>query len=339
MIAQLDRDYLRTRPTKALQRIISHLLLQGRPLTTPHQWLNGPLLAQYRVAARLPALRRVRKPIFVLGTGRSGTTVLGLVLSMHRDCTFLNEPKALWHAAHGGEDVIGSYSMGDARYTLSAEDATPRVARAMKRIYAYSLLVTASRRVVDKYPELIFRFPCVQAIFPDARHLLLIRNGYDTVHSIAGWSKRNTHRSGSEAHDWWGRDGRKWKLLVRDVLPLDAELGQRAAEIAAFDRQEDMAAVEWALTMRTGLRLLEAHPASVHAVRFEDLCAKPRETLAAATEFCDLPTDERFLAYAQRTLSPVPPRAAIALHPAIEDVFLETMRRLDYSTELQQHGR
>ncbi len=329
MPAEIDRDYLNTRPTKAAQRLVSHTLLQGRPLTTSGRWLNGPLFASYALAKAVPMPRTVDRPIFVLGTGRSGTTILGKVLSMHRHCAFLNEPKALWHAAYRGEDVIGSYTDGDARYTLNASDADERTVRRIRRLYRYALMVTASKRLVDKYPEMLFRVPFVRRCFPDARLVFLQRDGNDTLTSITKWSQREGETRRGHTDDWWGRDRRKWRLLVRDVVPQDEALRDRADALGALTRHEDMAAVEWVLTMRWGQRVA-AMDGPVHVVRFEDLCASPRATLGALGDFCGLPTDERYLAYAQRTLSPVPARSPVALDPVIADVFTQTMRDLGY---------
>ncbi len=330
MIAQLDGDYIKTRPAKALSRLVAHLLLQGRPLTTSMRWLNPLLMAQYGLAKRLPMLRRVDSPVFVLGTGRSGTTVLGKVLGMHRDMLFLNEPKALWHSACGLDDVMGSYQLGEARYALGADDADDATRRAIHKLYSYALLVTGSGRVLDKYPEMIFRVPFVKAIFPDAKLLFLVRNGYDALRSITTWSQRAGRRSAQGIEDWWGLDNRKWNLLVRDVVAKDDALADRAEAIAGLARHEDMAAVEWVVTMRTGLRLQEEQPDQLHVVRYEALYQEPQSVLRGVCEYCGLRDDPKFLAYAGRTLSPVPARPAAELDPVIRDVFIDTMDRLGY---------
>ena len=157
MVAQIDATYFKTRPTKAISRLMSYALFEGRPLTTRGQWINPLVFAHFAIEKRLPQIRRVEKPVFILGTGRSGTTILGVVLSMHREVGFLNEPKALWHAIFPEEDVIGNYSRGKAKYRLSVSDATMEVKRNAHRLYGAYLASVCSRRLVDKYPELIFR--------------------------------------------------------------------------------------------------------------------------------------------------------------------------------------
>ena len=331
MIAQLDGDYIRTRPSKALSRVIAHLLLQGRPLTTAMRWLNGPLLAQYRLVTKLPMPQIVHKPVFVLGTGRSGTTILGKVMGMHRELLFLNEPKALWHAVCAVDDVMGNYQLGEARYALDADDADDMTARAMRRLYSYVLCITNSGRVLDKYPEMIFRVAFIRAIFPDAKLLFLVRNGYDALRSITTWSEKAGRETAQGREDWWGLDRRKWKLLVRDVVAKDEALADRAEAIGKLTRHEDMAAVEWAVTMREGLQLNDASPGLLHVVRFESLCNEPERVMREVCDYCELTEDQTFLDYAKRTLSPVPARPVTELDPLIEDVFLDTMRRLGYA--------
>ncbi len=177
MIAQLDPLYIQMRPWKLWSRLVSYCLFEGRPLTTRGRWVNPLVFSLFAIEKRLPQIKRVEKPVFILGTGRSGTTILGMVLSMHREVGFLNEPKALWHAIHPGEDLIGSYALGAANYRLAADEATPKRILYAHRLFGAYLATSLARRVVDKYPELIFRVPFVKAIFPDAKFLFLVRNG------------------------------------------------------------------------------------------------------------------------------------------------------------------
>jgi hypothetical protein len=334
MIANLDADYIRMRPSKAIARLVGHLLLQGRPLTTRWRWMNLILFAQFAIVKRLPQLKKVEKPICILGTGRSGTTILSKVLSMHPYVAFLNEPKALWHAVFPEEDLIGSYSRGPACYQLGAEDATLKVHRAAHRLYAYCLALTGSRRILDKYPEMIFRVPFVRAIFPDAKLIFLVRNGWDTVHSIAAWSRREGEQVGEETRDWWGANRRKWHLLVEQVVSTDPSLSEVYPEVARLTRHEDMAAVEWVVTMREGLHLMQSMPGLIHKVHFEDLMTQPENTLKRVLVFCDLPEDAILLSYALRMLSPPPHRQPFDLHPAVQALFLETMKELRYPIEI-----
>jgi hypothetical protein len=246
---------------------------------------------------------------------------------------FLNEPKALWHAIYPKEDLIGSYSRGPAQYRLGAENVTPEMLRAAQRLYGYCLALTGSQRIVDKYPEMIFRIPFLLALFPNAKLIFLVRNGWDVARSVTAWSQRAGGQVGSEMHDWWGVEQRKWHLLVRDVVDHDPLFANALEEIAAFTRHEDMAAVEWIAAMQEGLRLMQSMPDRIHQVRFEALTSRPERTLKDLLAFCELPGDSLLLSYAQRVLVPIPTKQPIALPQVIETPFTETMKALGYAIE------
>ncbi len=338
MIAQIDRDMIKMRPLSVWRRLTSYVLFEGRPLTTRGRWINPLLFAQFRLAGKLPQFKRIRRPVFILGTGRSGTTILGKLFHMHAECGFLNEPKALWHAVYPEEDVIGSYSRERASYRLDETAVTGNVRQKAQRLYGYYRLLTGAERVVDKYPEMIFRVPFLRAIFPDAKLVFLVRNGMDTLRSIAFWSERHGGRAGNESHDWWGADQRKWRLLVDQVVAGDDLLSPLLDRIRTVDRQTDMAAVEWIVTMREGMHWLNRLPEAVCRVRYEDLVADPDTTLTALLDFCELPMDATMLAYARTVLSPPSDGPDVALHPALAVPFYQTMERLGYSFRPEEDG-
>lgn len=331
MIAQLDADYVRARPTKALSRLVSYALFEGRPVTTRGRWINPLVFAQLAVAKKMPSFKSVHRPIFIVGTGRSGTTILGKVLSLHRDVGFLNEPKALWHAIHPHEDVIGSYDRGPAAYRLGANDAHGDVVRRAHRLFGAYLTVVGASRVLDKYPELVFRVPFVRSIFPDAQFLFVVRNGWDTIRSIDAWSERHGTESDGEQHDWWGVDDRKWRLLVEQVAPTHPSLPERPGPLLGLDRHTDRAALEWALAMQEGLRYEEQYPDAVTRVRYDDLVSAPRETVRRLFERCHLSEDDTALSYAQRAIRAAPDTKAVDLDHRVAPLFHETMTALGYA--------
>ena len=321
MIAEVDRLYLSTRPEKAITRLATYALVEGRPIGARGRWINRVVFALLRGALRLPELREVRSPVFIVGTGRSGTTVLGVVLSMHRDVGYLNEPKAIWHVIHAREDVLGNYSLGPASYRLDERDATAAARLKAHKLYGAYLALTRSRRVVDKYPELVFRAAFVRTLFPDARFLLLVRNGSDTCRSIAAQS---------QAHDWWGVNDRKWKLFVDEIAAADPIFESVTEEIRTLRSPIDRAAVEWIGTMREGRRLTDALPDDSRTVRYEDLVARPGATLREILAFCRLPRDEKCLRYGEAILTPAPVKPPVELHPSIRPPFDATMTALGY---------
>ncbi|MEM8598865.1 MAG: sulfotransferase [Bacteroidota bacterium] len=330
MPAQLSKRYVRTRPTKALSRLVSWALVEGRPLTTRGQWINPVVFGLQRAALTLPLQRPVDRPIFVIGTGRSGTTVLGTVLSMHRDVAFLNEPKAVWHRIHPEEDVIGSYANGPARFRLDASEATPARAAVARRLFGAYLAAVRGQRLVDKYPELVFRIPFVRALFPDARLVFLVRNGWDACASIQNWSERLGVEQKSEVHDWWGRDDRKWHLLLDYAAAHEPDLRPIVPSLRHEADHRQRAAVEWVLAMRAGREAERAHPECIHRVRYEDFTASPDATLRTLLENVGLRDDPVCRSFAVATLRDGQAHDAFTLRAEIAPFFHHTMERLGY---------
>lgn len=336
MIAQLDPLYLRKRPVQAAKRIAACLLFEGRALLQSWRWVNPLVRVVHALSKAVPSPVAVRSPIYIMGTGRSGTTILGTVLSYHRQTGYLNEPKLMWHAANPNEDVIGSFTDAPASVWLTADDATPAVSRKFRRLYGWFLAATLSKRIVDKNAELPFRIEYLRAMFPDARFLLLVRNGYDTCTSIERWSQTHGQSAAADhqtpATDWWGKDSRKWHLLLDQVAAGEPELAGKIDQLRTLTADTDRAALEWALVMHQGMKLADAMPECVHVVRYEQLTAQPKQTLEAIRAFCDLSPDTGWLNYAQAVLQPNTPKPALDLHPAVGQIFHATMAQLGYDT-------
>ncbi|MEM8557118.1 MAG: sulfotransferase [Bacteroidota bacterium] len=338
MPAQLSKRYVRTRPTKALSRLVSWALVEGRPLTTRGRWINPLVFGLQRVALALPAVRAVERPIFIIGTGRSGTTLLGTVLSMHRSVAFLNEPKALWHRIHPEEDVIGSYASGPARFYLDAEEATPARVRKAHHLFGAYLTAVRGQRLLDKYPELVFRVAFVRALFPDAQFVFLVRNGWDACRSIQDWSTRLGVESGNEVHDWWGRDDRKWHHLLDYAAEQAPDLAAAVPALRSVGDHRQRAALEWALAMQAGLDAQDRLPNQVHLVRYEDLTASPQATLAALFQTLALPDDAVCRAFAKQEVRPGRAHEPFVLMPEVARIFQTLMHRLGYGLDIQEGG-
>ncbi len=329
MPGQITRDYARTRPTKVWNRLTSYALFEGRPITTRGRWINPLLFAHFALHKRLPQPKKVDRPIYVLGTGRSGTTVLGVVLSMHRDVGFLNEPKALWCSVYPPEDVIGNYTDCPPRFSLGAEQASASVKAAAHKLYGAYLRFAGARRVLDK-SDWMFRVSFLRSIFPDAQFLFLVRDGWDTIRSIDRWSQRLGQEQGGETHDWWGVNDRKWLALCDQLLPTHPDFADHAAKLRATDDHTTRAAVEWVVTMQEGLRLRAELPEGLLTVHLEQLAEQPRAELERIAGFCGLRPDPKSLEFGERTLAPAPTGPALELPPYVLEPFERTQRELGY---------
>ncbi len=332
MIAQLDKTFVKARPSKLWGRLLAYGLFEGRPLTTKGQWFNPVVFAFFRLCRSLPYKQLVDDPVFIVGMGRSGTTALGSVLSMHRDIAYLNEPKALWHSVDDNEDLIGSYSENIGQYRLDVKTADAQKRRGVAGVYKTLLKLTGTSKVVDKYPELLFRIPYVLALFPNAKFIMLTRNGIDNCKSISKWCEEHSTSAGQAKHDWWGVDNRKWNAICDQLVPEQKDLVICKDKIEVFQSNFDKASVEWIVTSREIITALQKYPDSAFRVDYDDLCSNPADTLNGLVSFIGLDlTDEVFEKYGRATMArqTVSAKAEVSRH--VEQAFNSVMSNLGYS--------
>lgn len=112
----------------------------------------------------------VNQPIFIVGAGRSGTTLLSRILA--HDERLLNslENRYVWN-----------YRQPTLKHDVrEACDASPKIANYIRSYYR-KLAEETGRQVIDKTPSNVFRLGFVRAVFPEAKILHIIRDGRDNV--------------------------------------------------------------------------------------------------------------------------------------------------------------
>ncbi len=250
--------------------------------------------------------RRIVKPIILLGSGRSGTTLLGEVFGQHPDVAYWPEPRPIWMYRHAYRS----------HHDLSAEDLTPAVARYIDRRFARFLAHSGRSRFAEKTPSNCLRIPFIAALYPDCRVINIIRDGREVVASTlrmqAGpprldrvlarvvetplweWPAyvplffQTAWRTGvlKQRSTFWGvkpAGWRQWTSLPPHILA--AEQWKRVVEVSIHDGRA-------------------LPPENYLEVRFDRLMREPLETVREMAAFTELPDAPRMLDYAARRIDP-----------------------------------
>lgn len=323
MVAQLDRDTVRARPGRAVSRMVAYTLFEGRPALTRGQWFNPVVRANLAIGSRVPT-PQVDRPITVVGIGRSGTTLLGRLLGVHSHVGFLNEPKAMWHAVVPDEDLIGSYGPEPVRLRLDADDATPEIRERAHRVFGWHRVLTRSSRLVDKYPELVYRAPFVRSLFPDGHVVAILRRPWDVVTSIESWEEAKATEQG----DWWGIADRKWRVLWDQEVAVDPRWRPIVGCVdPGTDDPVVRATVEWIVGTAAALDVpAQLDHQRVHLVRYGDLVASPDEFLTDLLERCELPVEREVVDLGVAAVART--RPAAGQPPGLPDPLVELAERL-----------
>lgn len=241
----------------------------------------------------------VEKPIFIVGTGRCGSTIFQQVICEHPQLAWLSATFDYYAAKPsinrlllGVADlpVVGPYlrkqkvlrpwepypiweqncpGFKEPFRDLRAEDVTPVVRKNMQQ--AAAQLVTAKRdRLLGKitgWP----RIGLLQEIFPDAKFIHIVRDGRAVVNSLLNV-------------DWWsgwqGPEAWRWGTLTPTQREQWETYGQSFVALASIEWNILMDAMQQARPLVPAENFLE--------IRYEDFCDDTVGMTKDVMDFCEL---------------------------------------------------
>jgi hypothetical protein len=239
-------------------------------------------------------------PIVLIGMQRSGTTWLGGLLAARDDVAFWDEPRHVWSWGNGFRP--------DDR--LVAADATPRIKRHIRRTFERYARERNRPRFGEKTPSNCLRVPFVREVFPEAKLLMLIRDGRSVVASGErmrrvgpGWDRLRQRL----------RETRPWDLpayLSRARWLIDKARGRPVRmwgvqppgwrEWVRQDPPLVILARQWASAVRHALTDGRAVGGDYLEIRYETVVSEPRQTVQRIAEFLELPGAEGMVRAAER---------------------------------------
>jgi sulfotransferase family protein len=253
--------------------------------------------------------------IFVVGCGRSGTSLLGNLLALHPDVRYIREPYHLWAVVDAATDATNLYVRGDGRCRMDATDVDDGV---RARFVALFGAPGDARSLVEKTPHNALRIGFLESLTEGARYVHIVRDGTAVARSIASLAAVNAYRVAGrpDYNQWWGVKDAKWRNLARD----GAAAGYHPDEVRALRGDRQRATYEWLVSLsevdrhraELGDRLVE--------VTYEALTADPATELARLHAALGMPQDEAWLDSAvalvhparteERDATPLPPSMA-----------------------------
>jgi len=124
----------------------------------------------------------LERPIIVVGSARSGTTVLAELLSAHPDLNYENEPRLTWR--------IGNDQKSD---MLQPADAMPEVVSQIRQQFESRLVASGKKRMLEKTPSNALRVGFVDRVMPDALFIHILRDPIEAAISIRHFWQQHAH--------------------------------------------------------------------------------------------------------------------------------------------------
>lgn len=243
------------------------------------------------IYAILP-LPRICSPVFIVGCGRSGTTILGNSLSKHGSITYLNEPRHLWFSAFPETDIWTSKARSrNGKLFLTEADVDFRKGKKLSRLFRLATILKGRRILIEKLPINNFRLNFIQKIFPDARFIHIYRNGLEVARSI---EKR------SEKGRWFGAHSYKWEMLVDYARNSDDT--KNLPELCTT--HYDMGLLEWRLSTEAVVGFLRRlQDAAFLETSYDEFIDDPVETISKILVFIGVDRDPNVETFVSDTVA------------------------------------
>ena len=216
-------------------------------------------------------------PVFLIGCGRSGTTILGNTIGQHKEITYLNERRDLWHTAYPELD-IWSGAVQNPKLLLGPEDVTSAKSETLKQLFYSEQINNRSTVLLEKLPINNFRLEFIRAIFPEARFIYLHRNGLEVASSI---------QKKADVRPWFGKQNQKWEMLLALGKNTVTDLPKR--EFSNFEK----GLLEWRLSIDASEAFFSKLPLEkFYSLSYQSFVENSAQQLKAIYQFLNLKAEE-----------------------------------------------
>jgi hypothetical protein len=222
--------------------------------------------ASAHAAASAPSMRRIERPVFIVSSPRSGSSLLFETLAKSPDaCTIGGESHLLIDAI----PALDAAQRGFESNRLAEADATADIIATLRERFAAEVFdrdlrmpAAGAIRLLEKTPKNSLRIPFLRRVFPDALFVYLYRDPRETLASMLEAWESGRFRTYPNLPGW---SGLPWSLLLppgwRELV------GQPLAQVVA---------AQWEATTRILLDDLAAVPTVQRCVaRYDALVADP----------------------------------------------------------------
>ena len=207
-------------------------------------------------------------PIFLGGAGRSGTTLLRVILDSHPNIACGPELKVTPKLAQLWHEFQTAHRQTLENYHITPLDTNELFRGIITRLLDGYRITAGKARIAEKSPNNVFYFQHLRVMFPDSPLIQVIRDGRDVVCSL---------------------------LTMQWINPV-------TSEPLDYTRDAGKAAVYWTEAVRAGRKLVDKDDSSSRymELRYEELVTDPEPVLRNLFEFIGEPWRPEVLDYYQQ---------------------------------------
>jgi hypothetical protein len=253
------------------------------------------------------SVSQLDRPIVIIGTPRSGKSLITNVFKSAEEFCLVNEPLSIWN--------LGMTTRSDD--CRNADEATPKIKGQILDACREQLERSGKSRYLDGLAYHAIRIGFIDAVLPNAKIIFVTRSGRGAIpEMVRGWTMKTsivgTARNARQTIHWRTFP----RLAIRFVINYLTSLfkGRRATwgpavpGLKEFGKDKTIAeavAFQWCELNRIALEGLRGLPEERWIqVRFEDLIDHPEEEFAKLARFAEVAAPDVVSTYAASFVAP-----------------------------------
>lgn len=227
----------------------------------------------------------LKRPVIILSSPRSGSTLLFEIMSSCKDLWTIGDE------SHAAIESIPELRINNNNFSnrLTGEIATPEIIQLLRSNFFNGLRDRQGNKPIDekndgyrlleKTPKNSLRVPFLNAVFPDAYFIYLVRDPCETISSIIEAWRSNRFITYRGLPNW----NINWSLLLPPGWHYF--MGKSLQEVAAF---------QWMSSNNHIINDLKEIPSDRWTtISYKELVDKPDEHVKRLCDFCKIDYDEK----------------------------------------------
>lgn len=250
----------------------------------------------------------MKKPIILIGSPRSGTTLIGDILNQHPSIAYWIEPKYIWKYK---KPILFNDIRGK-------DEADNDVKNYIRSKFSQYLIRQNKSRFLEKTPSNCFRIPFINEIFNDAIFINIIRDGRDAIlssyikwttkHDKTAYKRRLTYNEIPLIDFPFYFVNFIKQLLLQEIKPnYVKQWGPMTPKIREYAKNSilEACAIQWKLCTEISINHLnDINPSRVYNFKYEDFLINPEKILNDIHKHCELDPSGEVYEYANSIIRP-----------------------------------
>jgi hypothetical protein len=250
---------------------------------------------------------KIEKPIFIVGAGHSGTSLLNQVLSKHPSIVSWHENNKVW--------IWGNvFKNSD---LLTEADLTPKIKKHIENRFVKYLQKSGKQRICDKTPRNCLRISFVLAVFPDAKIIHIVRDGRSVISSTKNQLAQKSYSLGKQLQiklkgisiwDWYVFLPRFFYVVKKVIgIPVKYWGAKPPGWNEWTEKHSDnfMLAKQWVETVKIATcQGKDVSSDNYLEILYEDLVNFPSETIIKIAKFANIENPEPIIKFCEAEVDP-----------------------------------